>query len=50
MALSKLHKARLTFPVVIDKLHHPIDFALPFREIGKKNTLIGKVPQYLPNM
>ena len=37
MALSKLHNARLTFPVFVDKLHHPIDFALPFWEIGKKN-------------
>ena len=39
MALSKLHSTRLSVPVhmVSDKPHHPIDFAFPSREFGKKN-------------
>ena len=32
MALSKLHSARLSVPVVGDKPHQPIDFAFPSRE------------------
>ena len=37
MTLSKLHSAKLLVPVVGDKPHHPIDFAFPSREFGKKN-------------
>ena len=37
MTLSKLHSTRLSVPVVSDKPHHPIDFAFPSREFGKKN-------------
>ena len=36
-ALSKLHSARLSVPVVGDKPHPPIDFAFPFQKFGKKN-------------
>ena len=37
MALSKLHSARLSVPVVSDKPHHPTDFAFPSQKFGKKN-------------
>ena len=37
MALSKLHNARLLFPVVSDTPYYPIDFAFPSWEYGKKN-------------
>ena len=38
MALSELNSSTiLLVPVVDDKPHHPIDFAFPSREFGKKN-------------
>ena len=38
MALSELHSSTiLSVPVVGDKRHHPIDFAFPSGEFGKKN-------------
>ena len=36
-ALSKLHSARLSVPVLGDEPHQPIHFAFPSREFGKKN-------------
>ena len=39
MALSKLHSARLSVPVVGDKPHHPIDSAFPPENLVRRIQL-----------